>query len=313
MVALKILDVAPTNAASGPVVLERSKVELWADDLSTSSSSPILAGDTAYIVTEKGDLCAVDANTGAILGKRKLGIEQRNAALLFADGKLYVPMLDDPAAKTDGSSEAGTTGAFYIVKPGKDLDILAHIALDGRCFGTPTAYNGKVYIQTTRHVYCFGKKGNNPGLAAEPAPEKWPAPGPAKSLQIIPSEVVLRPGQSAAFHGRSIDANGFTVEEIKDVKALKWASYIPPTARVKSTMKAAFDADGRLVLSRPHWAISRAISAAARSLTCRSSRTSSPPIFPRPTLKVLSSPIHPCRGSAPASNSTCATKTAARC
>src|SRR5947208_9747057 len=67
MVALRILDVAPTNAAAGPVVLERSKVELWADDLSTSASSPILAGDTVYLVTEKGDLCAVDANTGNVL------------------------------------------------------------------------------------------------------------------------------------------------------------------------------------------------------------------------------------------------------
>src|SRR5258706_3864608 len=206
MVALKILDVAPTNPVAGPVVLERSQVQLWAADLSTSSSSPILVGDTAYLVAEKGDLCAVDANTGAILGKRKLGIEQRNAALLFADGKLYVPMLDDPATKSEGSGEAGTTGAFYIIKPGKDLDILAHIALDGRCFGTPAAYNGKVYIQTTRHVYCFGRKGDNPGLAPEPEKEKWPAPGPAKSLQIIPWEVALRPGQSATFHGRSIDA-----------------------------------------------------------------------------------------------------------
>ena len=246
MVALKILDVAPTNAAAGPVVLERAKVQLWAVDLSTSSSSPILVGDTVYIVTEKGDLCAVDAKSGQIVGKRKIGIEQRNAALLSADDKLYVPMLDDPATKSEGG-EAGTTGAFYIIKPNKDLDVLAHIALDGRCFGTPSAYNGKVYIQTTRHVYCFGKKGNSPGLVAEPEPEKWPATGPAKSLQIIPSEVVLRPGQSVSFHGRSIDANGYAVEDIKDMKAVKWTSYIPPTARVKSTMKASFDTEGKLV------------------------------------------------------------------
>src|SRR5207237_8379667 len=95
MVALRILDVEPTNAAAGPVVLERSKVQLWAADLSTSASAPILAGDTAYIVTEKGDLCAVDANTGSILWKIKLGIEERNAGPLYADGKLYVPILDD--------------------------------------------------------------------------------------------------------------------------------------------------------------------------------------------------------------------------
>lgn len=248
MVALKIQDIEPTNAAAGPVVLERSKVQLWAVDLSTSASAPILAGDTAYIVTEKGDLCAVDVNSGNILWKIKLGIEERNACPLFADGKLYVPMLDDPASKAAGG-EAGTTGAFYIIKPGDKPEILSHIALDGRCFGTPTAYNGKVYIQTTRHVYCFGKKGNNSGLPAEPEPEKWPAAGPAKSLQIIPSEVLLRPGQNVSFRARAIDAHGFTVEDIQDMKSLKWASYIPPTAKVKSAMKATFNADGQLVAS----------------------------------------------------------------
>ena len=42
--------------------------------------------------------------------------------------------------------------------------MLCHVALDGRCFGTPVAYNGKLYLQTTRHLYCWGKKGDNPGL-----------------------------------------------------------------------------------------------------------------------------------------------------
>src|SRR5207245_548945 len=138
MVALKIMDVAPTNAAAGPVVLEREKVELWADNYSTSSSSPILAGDTVYLVAEKGDL----------------------------------------------------------------------VAVEGLCFGTPTPYNGKIYIQTTRHLYCFGKKGSNAGVAAGesgalgtalPTSESPTAHGPAKSLQIIPSEVLLRPGQSVSF------------------------------------------------------------------------------------------------------------------
>ena len=245
MVALRILNVAPTNPAAGPVVLERSKVELWADNLSTSASSPILAGDTVYLVNEQGDLCAVNANTGKINWRLKLGVEERNACPLFADGKLYVPMLDDPGTKTQ-TGEAGTTGAFYIIKPGETPEILTHMALDGRCFGSPTAYNGKVYIQTTRHLYCFGKKGQNPGLAPAPAAAQWPAPGPAKSLQIIPSEVTLRPGQSATFHARSIDANGFVVDPQKDPKSLHWVSFIPPTAKVRSTMKASFT-DGRLV------------------------------------------------------------------
>lgn len=246
MVALKILDISPTNPAAGPVVLERSTVELWADDLSTSASSPILAGDTVYLVNELGELIAVDANKGRILWRLKLGSEERNSCPLFADGKLYVPILEDPATKA-ATGEAGTTGAFYVIKPGEKPEIISHVALDGRCFGTPTAYNGKIYMQTTRHLYCFGKKGNNPGLAAEPAPEKWPAPGPAKAVQVIPAEVTLRPGHTASFHARTIDGNGFIVQPISDSRQIKWASYIPPTARVKSTMKASFNANGQIV------------------------------------------------------------------
>ena len=248
MVALKIPHVAPTNAVAGPVVIERSQLELWSNELSTSTSSPILVGDRIYVVSEKGDLCSVDVSNGKILWRLKIGIEQRNACLLYADGKLYVPMLDDPASKGDGSSEAGTKGAFYVIRPDdKQGTILAHIALEGKCFGTPAAYNGKVYLQTTKKVYCFGRKGNNPGLAPEPAPEAWPAPGPATQLQIIPSEILVKPGQAASFRARKLDANGFTVSEIKDMKAIRWASYVPPTARVRSTLKINFNADGNAI------------------------------------------------------------------
>src|SRR5206468_11578598 len=114
-VAAKILHVPPTNSAAGPVVIERQTVELWADNLSTSASSPILAGDTVYLVNEQGDLCAVNANTGQILWLLKLGVEERNSCPLYADGKLYVPMLDDPATKSQ-TGESGTTGAFYVIK-----------------------------------------------------------------------------------------------------------------------------------------------------------------------------------------------------
>jgi len=248
MVALKIPKVASTNAAAGPVVVARADAELWSRDISTSTSSPILSGDTLYVVAEKGDLIAVDVNSGKTLWTLKIGIEQRNSCPLYADGKLYVPMLDDPTVKTDAGSDAGTKGAFYIIKPGENgAEILTHLTLNGRCLGSPTAYNGKVYIQTTRKLYCFGKHGDNPGLAGEPAPEKWPAPGPKAQLQIIPSEFLLFPGQSASFRARALDANGFTVEEIKDIKSVKWASYIPPTARVRASVKGSFTPEGKLV------------------------------------------------------------------
>jgi outer membrane protein assembly factor BamB len=248
MVALKMPDVVPASAVAGPVVLERKDLQLWADDISSSTSSPILVEDTVYIVAEKGDLFAVDANTGAIKWKLKLGIEQRNSCPFFADGRLYVPILDDPEVKASGEADAGTKGAFYIVKPGDQSgEIICHAVLDGRCFGTPVAYNGKLYLQTTRHLYCWGKKGDNPGCPSTEPEKPWPAAGSATQLQVIPSEVLLHPGDKAQIRVRSLDENGLTVQESLPLNQVKFASYVPPTAKVKSTMKASFDSTGELV------------------------------------------------------------------
>src|SRR5207302_1565342 len=38
-----------------------------------------------------------------------------------------------------------------------------------------------------------------------------------------------------------------TVEEVKDPKQIKWSHYIPPTARVRASMKADFNEAGQLV------------------------------------------------------------------
>jgi len=252
MVGLKIPHVTPTNATD-PVIVPRAQVELWDNEVRTSASSPILVGDRVYVTSEVGYLDAVDALTGKRLWKLKLGIEQRNSCPLFADGKIYAPILNDPgvsAAVGEESAEGGH-GALYVIEPGdSEPKILSHTVLDGRCYGTPTAYNGRIYMQTTKKLYCFGSA--TPASAsfetADAAPDdKWPAPGPAKSLQIEPSELLLQPGEKVSFRVRELDANGLTVKEISDPKSVQWASFIPPTAKVKAKMNAAFDADGQLV------------------------------------------------------------------
>jgi hypothetical protein len=126
--------------------------------------------------------------------------------------------------------------------------VITHLQLDGRCFGSPTVYNGKVYVQTTRKLYCFGREGENPGLASvTPEAVEWPEPGPATQLQIIPSEVLLAPGESQSFRIRKLDVNGFIVGEVEDTAEVRWESYVPPTARVKARMDAAFNDRGELV------------------------------------------------------------------
>ncbi len=243
MVALKIPSVTPTNAAE-PVVVPRSKVELWSNEIRTSASSPILVGDRVYVTSEVGYLVCVDANTGRVMWNLKLGTEQRNSSPLFADGKIFAPILNDPAVNEGGDEVAGGHGALYVVQSGDtEGKVISKVTLDGRCYGTPTAWNGKIYIQTAKKIYCFGKAGQATDISstAEPA---WPAPGPAAQLQVIPNELLLHPDESQTFHVRSLDKNGLPVKDIA-ANAVKWEPFIPPTAKVRAMVKGSFDAEGK--------------------------------------------------------------------
>lgn len=245
--------IAKTNPLVPHVFAPKDR-EKWRNEVGSLASSPVLVGDTIYEVNGTGDLCAVDANSGKVLWKHKLGIEQRQSSPFYADGKLYVAMYITAQGAENvaaGGGNSGGNGDLFVIKPGATgCEILSQTALEGRCYGSPIAYNGKVYLQTDKKLYCFGKKGNNSGLAPEPAEKAWPAPGPKQSLQIVPYEVVLKPGDAQSFRIRALDANGFTVEEVTDPKSVKWESYVPPTALVRAFAKGAFGADGRFTADK---------------------------------------------------------------
>lgn len=226
MTAIKI-DV-PDPKPGEPVVLTRAN-EAWRNNLEAISSSPVLVGDRIYQTTKTGQLCSVDANTGKVLWEHKLAPDQLHASPLYADGKLYVPMQN---------------GTFFILQP-SDTGVkeLARVQLAGNCLGAPAVWNGKLYVHTTEKLYCFGSKTASPKRQPMPVEEMRPKPGKAVALQIIPSEVLLRPGQAATFTIRGIDANGFPTGNLDATKA-KWESFIPPTARVRSEMNATFNDQG---------------------------------------------------------------------
>jgi len=222
-------------------------LELWRNPIGNLGSSPCLAGNRMYEVTGVGEVASVDADTGKILWKKKLAPEQRQSAPFFADGKLYVAMYIAGGEASAGGGENAGNGELFVMKPGdSDVEILSHTLLTGRCFGSPIAYNGRLYVQTDKKLYCFGKKGDNKGLAAPVPAEETPKAGEAAKLQVIPNEVFLRPGESLALRFRSLDANGFTVDENVDPKQVKVETFIPPTALVKAKMNGSY-VDGKLV------------------------------------------------------------------
>ncbi len=249
MAAFKIPTGVQPPTPLTPQVFPTQDLEKWRNPVGALATSPVLVGDRIYQISGFGDLCAIEAATGKVLWKKKLGIEQRQSSPFYADGLLYIAMY---IAAGNDEAKTGDEGEFFVVRPGeKDAEILSRSLLVGKCYGSPVGYNGKVYVQTEKKLYCFGKKGASQGLAGAPDAEKWPAPGAAKQLQIIPFEVLLQPGKAQSFRIRALDANGFTVEESVDPKTVQWETFIPPTALVKVTMKAAFNADGVLTGEGP--------------------------------------------------------------
>jgi hypothetical protein len=244
-------DIKPPSPVVGQDIDDKT-LEQWRNPAGSLASSPVLVGNRIYLVAESGDLYAIDADSGNTLWKKQLGIEQRQSSPFYADGKLYIAMYIAAASQSAGGADSsgGETvgnGELFVIKPGDtDAEILSRTVLVGKCYGSPVGYNGKVYMQTEKKLYCFGKKGNNPGLAPAPAEQPFPTAGEKKKLQIIPYEIFLNPGQTQKFRIRALDANGFTADDNVDPKTVQWAQFIPPTALVKSVIKGSFNADGVL-------------------------------------------------------------------
>lgn len=233
MMAIRLPELPAPGAK--PLVLGDDAV-LWKNDLYAFTSSPILVGDRIYQTDGAGSLSAVDVNTGKVLWKLKLDTEQRHASPLYADGHLFVPMV---------------SGNLYVIKPGEKAGtIVKKIALDGKCFGPPAVWNGKLYVFTTKKLYCFGRPGAGKSISVTaPAVAKRPAPGKPVRLQIIPTEVLLRAGDTQTFRIRSIDANGLPVSWI-DPKEAAFEKWIPATAKVRVKLSATVDDAGRLTADK---------------------------------------------------------------
>lgn len=203
------------------------EAEMWRNVTGIFTSSGVIVGDRVYQVNHTGTLVAMDADSGKILWEQKLSYTQLHASPTYADGHLYVPMKD---------------GTFYVIRPTDEKAEIVHkVQLEGECLGAPAIWNGKIYVHTTKKLYAFGSKQDNPGR-----PEAWPVakapkPGKAHALQVLPEEFALTPGDKLEMKVRSIDSNGVVVDE--QIQGSEWESFIPPTAKVKVRLNGKVEGD----------------------------------------------------------------------
>ena len=217
MVCLK----TPTEYPAELITLGK-EAELWRnDEITAFSSSPTLADGKIYSTIATGSLLCVDAANGKTLWSEKLAPDQIHASPTFGDGKLYVPMFD---------------GTFHILKPGATkAERLFETKYESNLLGAPAIWAGKVYIFSKDKLHCFGSK-EGKYIGGETTPK--PALGEIASLQVVPAEFAIKAGESIVFKVYGLDANG---HRVKEVKAESWATFIPPTAKVQSTVDATFE------------------------------------------------------------------------
>jgi outer membrane protein assembly factor BamB len=175
-------------------------------------SSPVIDGTRVYQIENGSRLKAFDLETGRELWRQPLGTVQK-APLVMADGKLYV----------------GTeSGKFFIVRPLADrAEILSEVelpkSLDDNAgqsvgiaepvFGGAAISRGRVFFVSTGGVYAIGSKTATATTGEAVSAAVTAGEGAPAHVQVSPTELVLKPGQTVTLHAKSFDAKGRFLRE----------------------------------------------------------------------------------------------------
>src|SRR5436190_2556267 len=217
-----------------------------------SFSAPVLDGNRVYQIDGGSKLTAFDVNTGKELWNLPLGTSQK-ASPIFADGKLYVG--------TD-------TGKFFIVRPFADHgEILSKVDMplsthsccgsEGtpeQVFGGAAVSRGRVYFVSSDAVYALGPKQAKAVTAPAVDEPAIRGTGMPSYVQVVPTELVLKPGQKVTFKAKLFDDKGLFIREEKATWSL-------------DGLKGTIDANGALTVSSDPGAQVGLIKAAVGTLT----------------------------------------------
>ncbi|HET9478459.1 MAG TPA: PQQ-binding-like beta-propeller repeat protein [Pyrinomonadaceae bacterium] len=166
-------------------------------------SSPVIDGDRVYQVDNGANIAAFDVNSGKQLWIQNLGTIQK-ASPVLADGKLYV----------------GTeNGKFFILKPGPtsaeilDQDQLGTETRPEAIIASAAVSNGRIFVVSDSALYAIGKKATSSSQTSTNASGSNVSSNPATHVQVIPTELILKPGDKVSFRARLFDAQGNFIRE----------------------------------------------------------------------------------------------------
>jgi outer membrane protein assembly factor BamB len=118
--------------------------KLWSFANGPDVPTPVTDGKYFYIVDDRGVMWCLDAKSGqAIWGPQRIKSGTYSSSPVLADGKIYI------------TNEDGLT---TVIKAGATFEVLAENDLNDYCLSSPAISDGQIFIRTTQHLYCIGKR-----------------------------------------------------------------------------------------------------------------------------------------------------------
>ena len=110
-------------------------------------ASPLYYDGLVYTVKDGGLLACLDPQTGKPLKFDRLpAAGSYYSSPVAGDGKLYL---------------LNAQGSLAVIQAGRDWKVLSRSDFGEPVYATPAIADGRIYLRTSGHLYCFGVAGKN--------------------------------------------------------------------------------------------------------------------------------------------------------
>jgi len=163
-----------------------------------SRSSPVKVGNRIYFVDDGSVMFGVNAKTGEVEVEKKLGRNMFGSPVV-SEGRIYI---------------GENTGRVWCLEPtDTEIKVLGQMRLNdnSEIFGSFAASNGRLYLPTSKALYCIGTANAKPaGELKLPPVAQEPAftDREIAHIQVCPVELLMQPGQKVKLQVRGYNKIG---------------------------------------------------------------------------------------------------------
>ena len=235
MGAIVSIDTTQADDAKSVVDLTSTGENWRIDEVMAGRTQPLFVNDNLWVFDDRPKLQVFDAKSGEPVGRRiALGRMMRSSPLQ-ADGKVYA---------------FSANGRWSIYEPDEKKG--ARVINKGRlpsgeeCHASPICSHGRIYVQSTGALYCLQDPEKQSKAVEQPA-KKLEAnvaedPAPAH-VQLVPAEVLMKPGQMQTFQVRLFNSRGQQLDEATTAElSLEGPGQISPDGKFTAAKDAAHQA-----------------------------------------------------------------------